>query len=194
MSAVVSKHFRELLGALNDAAWGLLEAHVDLIVGIDQESGSRLQRVLSDPLTEMNGFAALPPAGERVPVVHVRHGRENDDREIVRLTLVLLGRDSDQKPYGTAWRFESPEGPGAHCYYHCQPVRQVRSAVQIAALQRLPAWFPDDSPTIPVNAADAYELLVSMLVAVYGHDGFDDLQQQYFSGLLAARLAELDAT
>jgi hypothetical protein len=113
---------------------------------------------------------------------------------MVRITLVLLGHDSEQDAYGIAWRFESPEGPGAHCYYHCQPVRDVRGAGAIAALQRLPVWFPDDTPAIPVDAADADQLLISMLVAVYGHDWFDMLQQEYFNGQLSDRLKELDAS
>lgn len=137
---------------------------------------------------QMSGLVVLPPIGDRVPLLHVAHGMEHG-RDMLRMQLVVVGAD-ECGHHAMAWRFESPEGPGDHCYWHCQPVRQLRGA-HAPPLERLPHWHFDDLPTLPVAASNSDELLVALLVSIYGHDTFGRMQRQGFQDQLRAPMAAL---
>jgi hypothetical protein len=154
----------------------------------DQMLASVLRRE-PDPMLETPGLVVLPPAGSRVPLLQLAHGIEHD-QEVLRMTIVVVGSDHEG-PHAMAWRFETPEGPGQHCYWHCQPVTQLRGS-QPAPLDRLPPWCFDDMPTIPLPARNADELLVALLVSVYGHSTLGRMQRQDFQDRLQAPLAALD--
>jgi hypothetical protein len=156
----------------------------------DQVFASNLRKD-PDPVLETPGLVALPPVGPRVPMLKLAHGTAHG-QDVLCITLVVVGADEIGQ-HAMAWRFEAPEGPGEHCYWHCQPVRHLRGA-NAPPLERLPDWVYDDLPTLPLAAYNPDDLLVTLLVSLYGHRTFDRMQREEFSGLLDAPLGALDAT
>lgn len=195
MSDSLPPLFSECLLWLAGAAYASFKAgHHNLIAGMnpigDQVFASNLRKD-PDPVLETPGLVALPPIGPRVPMLKLAHGTAHG-QDVLRITLVVVGAD-DVGQHAMAWRFEAPEGPGEHCYWHCQPVRQLRGT-EAPPLKRLPEWLFDDIPTIPLAASDPEELLVALLVSVYGHATLGRMQRQDFQDRLRDPLAALGLT
>lgn len=168
--------------------------HHDLQADANPVGDAFLKQVLkAEPgaLKDTRGLIPLPPIGDRLPMLHLVHGIENG-REMLRMTVAIIGKDGEE-PVATAWRFECPEGPGEHCYWHCQPVRELRTAQILPALGRLPGWYFHDMPTLPMPARDADELLICMLLSIYGYRALDEMQREGFADQLGPRLRELAA-
>ncbi|MFI5008929.1 MAG: hypothetical protein ACHQDY_01495 [Solirubrobacterales bacterium] len=193
MSDSLPKLFSDCLLWLAGAALdSFQDGHHSLIAGMNPIGEEDLEWTLyrdTDQFVKTRGLVVLPPIDSRVPLLHLAHGTEGD-RSILRMTLVIVGAD-ECGPHATAWRFEAPEGPGQHCYWHCQPVRQLRHS-QAPPLERLPDWYFDDVPTLPLAASNPDELLVALLVSVYGYREFGRRQRQDFQDRLQVQLAALD--
>lgn len=153
---------------------------------------AELPALLAAEEGETAGFMRLPLAGRRLPLLHLRHGQEHG-RHMVRMTAAILEMHEGQ-PVATAWRFESPEGKGDHDYFHCQPVKEMRYGRSIPALCALPDWYFDDSPTMPLKASSYEQLLVCLLVSIYGLVTLRKMQQELLSNRLAEHLDELFPT
>jgi hypothetical protein len=192
---LLSTLFSDCLLWLADSADGAFkDLHYGLTDGMNLLGVPFLAQALkpeADGSRQTPGLVVLPPIGDRVPLLHVAHGMEHD-RDMLRMQLVVVGAD-ERGHHAMAWRFESPEGPGDHCYWHCQPVRQLRGA-HAPPLERLPDWHFDDLPTLPVAASNADELLVALLVSIYGHDKFGSMQRQGFQDQLRAQMAALSGS
>lgn len=193
MSQELSKQFSDcLLWLASGAQASFKDTHHSLITGMNPVGDQVLERVLEsdpDPMLDTRGLVVLPPVGPRVPLLQLSRGTEHD-QDILRMTLVVVGEDAEG-PHAMAWRFEAPEGPGEHCYWHCQPVRQLRGT-QPPPLERLPDWHFDDLPAIPVAASNPDELLVALLVSVYGHRTLGRMQREEFQDQLQDLLAAID--
>jgi hypothetical protein len=156
---------------------------------IDLCADTELPAVFASEEGETSGFMRLPLAGKRLPLLHLKHGEEHG-RHILRLTAAIIEMH-DGGPVATAWRFESPEGEGEHDYFHCQPVREMRYGRSIPALRALPDWYFDDSPTMPLRAFSYEQLLVCLLVSIYGLATLGKMQQELLSNQLAEQLNDL---
>ena len=95
----------------------------------------------------------------------------------VRLQAVTF-RASGKRLLAAGYRFETPEGaPGhPHAFFHAQPIIAVADfdppAGSVAPLfEALPVAEPKVSakdPTFPLDAADYVDLLICLLLALYG--------------------------
>jgi hypothetical protein len=90
--------------------------------------------------------------GRSIPEVRVRMG-------------LFLKYGVDTKAIG--YRLESPEGPGAHHYYHLQMIRGFDRHSHFTTDDCL-SWFPDQSPTFPLDADSPVRLILSLLIGLYG--------------------------
>jgi hypothetical protein len=81
----------------------------------------------------------------------------------LRIRLVLFSL-RDGKPSGFGYRFESPEGPGRHHYYHAQPIDLKAVESFLDAEDRLST----KCPTFPLDADNPVQLLLSLLISLYG--------------------------
>ncbi|MGO8926914.1 MAG: hypothetical protein ACLQU3_08505 [Limisphaerales bacterium] len=122
-------------------------------------------------------FAALgvflylrPPtrASRTVPVISVTSNFGRSRPEVrIQLLLFLLDQQSNLQSLG--YRFETPEGPGRHNYYHVQPIRTL-FGMPTAPTTTTPTWFPDTHPTFPIDATDPVNLSFNLLISLYGPD------------------------
>ncbi|HET7443493.1 MAG TPA: hypothetical protein VFJ57_02410 [Solirubrobacterales bacterium] len=181
------------LAELADSPAEWKRAPEDLLFAVTSTNQGDLLRVLRDSGgAETNGFVRLPKARSRVPFLHLWHGKENGIDKL-RLTVAIVGKDEWGTTVGTAWRFESPEGPGEHGFWHCQPVRTMHDGTELRPLKELPTWYFDDTPTLPLRASDSEQLLSCMLVAVYGLVTSKKMQLESFSDQLAGYIDAIAA-
>jgi hypothetical protein len=82
----------------------------------------------------------------------------------VRIRLGLFF-SHDQKIRAFGYRFESPEGPGSHHYYHAQLINGFERDEPFLGDEN---WFPNSCPTFPLDADNPVKLLLSLLIALYG--------------------------
>lgn len=77
--------------------------------------------------------------------------------------------EADKKHHGIGMRFESPEGPGVHNYYHAQFFTQFRDGKK---LDNSPDWLPDSHPAVPIPAENAVDIIFCAVKSLYGitHD------------------------
>ena len=116
---------------------------------------------------ELGVFLYLRPperASRTVPVISVKSdfGRSMPE---VRIQLVLFLLDDENALQSLGYRFETPEGPGRHNYYHVQPIRTL-FGVPHAPPTTTPQWFPDTHPTFPIDATDPVSLPFNLLISL----------------------------
>jgi hypothetical protein len=139
-----------------------------LSVSIDNSRLDSSLRVEPDPSTDSGQLVPMQRLNSVwLPLVHVRRGKRSDDRRFITISMVLAGEINDED-CALGWRFEAPEGPGEHCFWHAQPIREVRLDNGVVNLT-LPAWVPVNMPTLPLAAENPEELLLCALVSIYGH-------------------------
>jgi hypothetical protein len=90
----------------------------------------------------------------------------------MRLGLFSL---HDGKPRWFGYRFESPEGPGKHHYYHVQPITDLRSA---ASFLEAEGPLSTKCPTFPLDADNPVKLLLSLLISLYGLSCIPQIKRQ----------------
>lgn len=196
MSLTIGKRFADCMFALTTVSQSesLTESHLaaiaELAVRRDNIQLDDALRKTPDPIIESGQLVPLPRLGaEWIPLVHVMRGQLPDGREFITLSIVLAGeKDGEHRSLG--WRFEAPEGSGEHCYWHAQPIREVRrqgDAIPLAT----PDWLPDTMPAIPLAASDPMQLLVCALVSIYGHATLADMAEMDCEDDLAEELAAL---
>ena len=69
------------------------------------------------------------------------------------------------------FRYETPEDGETHNYYHAQPCRSIGGRNEIA--YALP--ISTRNPTFPLAAKSSLELLLCLVISVYGMDGLTEL-------------------
>lgn len=98
-----------------------------------------------------------------VPVLSFRYNFQPSHAEL-RLQLALfVPHDNGLAAIGC--RFETPEGPGTHDYYHAQMFRAFQGGVELPGC---PPWLPTSRPAFQLKADDPVTLLVCMAISVYG--------------------------
>lgn len=192
----VSKEFADSVFALTSAeTYGeFSESHEAAIQALSVSTdNSRLDSALRDDPDPVSDSGQLVPmrrlTADWLPLIHVRRGKRDDERRFITLSVVLAG-EMNGEDRSVGWRFEAPEGPGEHCYWHAQPIREVRlegGAIQLAT----PGWLPPKMPTLPLAADNPLELLLCAVVSIYGHETTSVMASD-FDYDLASELAALD--
>lgn len=90
---------------------------------------------------------------------------------IIRLRLGLF-LDHKSQVKGMGYRLESPEGVGRHHYYHVQLIRGFEAGEHFPPSETT-EWLPDNEPTFPLDAEDSVDLLLCMILSIYGLDEFN---------------------
>ena len=104
--------------------------------------------------------------GRSIPVLGIRLG-------------LFLQDDEGTKAYG--YRFEAPEGPGKHHYYHAQFIHGFEKGQPFLGNG---SWLPTGCPTFPLDADNPVKLLLSLLISLYG--------LQFISQIKASSIAGID--
>lgn len=107
-------------------------------------------------------------------------------------------RDDLDAPRAGAWRFEGPEeaGPSGnvshHGYFHAQPCRRLRTRTVEFPVGLDPADASlHDGPTFPLDAASCSDLIICLMVALYGRRQAAELVHGSDSLWLKGRLGTL---
>lgn len=69
------------------------------------------------------------------------------------------------------FRYETPEDGETHNYYHAQPCRSIGGRKEV--MSALP--ISTRNPTFPLSAQSSLELLLCLVISVYGMDGLTKL-------------------
>jgi hypothetical protein len=141
--------------------------------------------------SEMGKFDFLPLVSKPriLPVLSLAYDTPND---IAKLQVALF-TETERGIRAFGYRFESPEGPGQHNFWHAQPILQVRchgeTTIDLPGLED--GWRPTNVPAFPLDARSSIGLLVSLLVSIYGIKELWQVQADSFENRLAAALREL---
>jgi hypothetical protein len=160
----------------------------DMSVYYKKIDGGDLERILKRgqpsvvDLLESNAFIYLQPIdkdGWLVPIMSIKFDFQGDTPHVCLRTALFLSHEMNGKPVLKAigFRYESPEGPGLHNFYHVQPI------IGFAKNRwRLPGpdWIPTSCPCFPLDAKNSVHLFVCVLVSLYGMDFIKDLQSAPF--------------
>ena len=105
------------------------------------------------------------------------------------MALFLL--DANGTPRAVGYRFETPETAGPHHYYHAQLIRSFGKAGVDWGIP-CPVWLPDTQPAFVLDADDPIELLVCLLVSLYGRGYVDkELRGAEFWNQIEADIAKM---
>jgi hypothetical protein len=113
-------------------------------------------------------FLYLEPVHRGQVMVPVLTIKSDFGRTIPELRLRLglfLRYNRDIKAIG--YRFEAPEGPGIHHYYHMQMIHGFSPSV-IFPPNDCHIWIPDTTPTFPLDVDGSVSLMLSLLISLYG--------------------------
>lgn len=100
---------------------------------------------------------------------------EDSAREILRMYIGIFrpNEDPNGHPHFCGLRFETPEGPGKHNYFHVQLI-QASSFDDCIGTDCLIS-VPESYPAMPLHVVDLSELAASVYLALHGLDTFRDL-------------------
>lgn len=133
----------------------------------------RSMPMLSNPYweTPKHKYFYLPPTSKNTfPILSVKFDFTRSMPEI-RLQMGLF-RLKNGKAEGIGLRFEMPEGRGEHHYYHCQMLQKFRDD---KAVEGCPSFITDLDvvPAMPLAARNTIQLLLCLLVSLYGAEGIE---------------------
>jgi len=143
-----------------------------------------------------NRYVFLEPINEGggiVPMLSFRYDFRPNRAEL-RLRVALFVPDGNSGVAAIGCRFEPPEGPGTHDYFHAQMFREFKGASRGLCLPACPAWLPCSRPAFHLKAHDAVTLLISMVISLYGIDMAQDLRQTRFANELKCYMDKLCPT
>jgi len=142
----------------------------------------------AEDLVRQNQFVYLQPVdsqGPMLPILAVRFDFAHEPPLLSLQVALFRTMNEDQEvPNAVAFRFETAEGPGVHCYYHAQPVSRFRGSDDPRHDLPIPTWIPDSQPAFPIDANNPVALFVAMLVSLYGSHAARWLQENGYMGEL----------
>ena len=120
-------------------------------------------------------YLPVPVRGTiRVPLMNVIYDF-TAEHDVVGFQVVGYWLVDNFEWRASAWRFECPERPGddgnisQHAYFHVQPCQGLRTLNGDMQVPYAPSDAqPGDGPTFPLDAADPIDLLICLLIALYG--------------------------
>jgi len=144
--------------------------------------------------SEGGAFVFLPMVTKHrlLPVLNVAYDL---DRDHVRLQVVVFIEAGIKKhgPRAFGYRYEPPEGAGRHDFWHAQPILELR--LYDDTYRQLPGskdhWRPADTPSFPLDADQAVDLLLCLMISLYGLQDAATMQANGFENRLAARLEQM---
>jgi hypothetical protein len=99
-------------------------------------------------------------------------GHFNKPQPYFRLQVVLVIHVSADNDVARkiALRFETPEASGKHSYYHSQLCVAIQrgAGTNTLGLPMEATWFPTSHPAWPMDAESPTELLVCLILTLYG--------------------------
>ena len=126
-----------------------------------------------------NHFIYLPPPGDiaqtSILVVYASWSLRDDTtllRDTFRLHVGVFAPRADDDGGGLGfwgYRFETPEGPGDHDYWHAQPID--RFAVGDDPVVGAARWHSTHCPAFPLPARDLVQLVACAYVSFCGVPG-----------------------
>ncbi len=144
-------------------------------------------------------FLPAPRKGSlRLPILNVIYDYDKDPAEIRMQAAIFYNAGDEALAMG--WRFESPERGGergeqsAHGFYHAQPSHSLRTRSGQYELPVADARIPDGRPAFPLDAADEVDLLLCLLLSIYGLKEASELVRDASTPDLAQRLRQLPAS
>jgi hypothetical protein len=109
-------------------------------------------------------YLESPAPRKTLPVLNAKWDFNERNPELrLRVGLFHLGRNDD--PMATGFRFEMPEKSAGHRYCHAQPITELHLG---RAMPWLRPDLPTEGPTFPLDARDFAQLLLTLLVSLYG--------------------------
>jgi hypothetical protein len=105
--------------------------------------------------------------GNIIPVLSIKFAFSDEEQELrLRLCFFILDKSGGGSAVrGIAFRLETPEGPGAHDFYHAQIITAFEKGHPI---DQCPQWLPVRQPSFALDANNPVRLLVCALVSIYG--------------------------
>ncbi len=141
-------------------------------------------------------FLPVPRKGSlRLPILNVIYDYAKNPAEIRMQAAIFYSANDETLAMG--WRFESPECSGeqgeqsSHGFYHAQPSHSLRTGSRAYDLPIADSRTPDGLPTFPLDAADEVDLLVCLLLSIYGLKEASELVRDAADPELAQRLGQL---
>lgn len=144
--------------------------------------------------TEEGKYVFLPmtPKPRLLPILSLAYSFGQE--EVVRLQLVLFPeKDVETEPRAFGYRYESPEGPGRHHFWHAQPLLEVRlhdeNTIPLPGLTD--GWRPPDAPAFPLDARCGPDLLFCLMASIYGFPEASKMQSDGFDGRLSSQVRRM---
>lgn len=143
-----------------------------------------------------NSFVFLPMvrSGQLLPVLNLRYNLAQDTARLQVAVFVQEGV-GQVGPRAFGYRFEPPEGAnGPHHFWHAQPTFKIR--LPDGDMRELPpagtgSWRPTSTPAFPLDASSSADLLVCLMVSLYGLQGAAEMQASHFGNRLAGSFAAM---
>ena len=114
----------------------------------------------------------IEEGGARItPLVYLDgHFREQSPYFRLQVVLVVHASAATHTAKKIALRFETPEQSGKHSYYHSQICVTIQRGLgtDTMDLEMEPPWFPTSHPAWPMDAETPTELLVCLILTLYG--------------------------
>jgi hypothetical protein len=118
-------------------------------------------------------FLPAPRRGPlRIPILNVIYDYRQEPANVSMQAAIFYL--AEQGPLAAGWRFESPECRGehgersSHGFYHAQPGHQLRTCSGDYPLPVSEGASPEGQPTFPLDAENEVDLLICLLLSVYG--------------------------
>lgn len=143
--------------------------------------------------TEAGKYVFLPmvPKPRLLPVLSLAYRLPDDHVKLQMAAFVEKDAAVEARAFG--YRYETPETPGRHHFWHAQPILEVRrhdgTTIELPGLTD--GWRPADTPAFPLDARCGLDLLVCLMVSIYGFREAAQMQYDHFESRLASQIRRM---
>lgn len=146
--------------------------------------------------TSATGAFVFLPVVKKPPLLPVLNLNYNLSNYQARLQVVLFvgGVAATHGARAFAYRYEPPEGSGGrHHFWHAQPTFELRlaSGSMVSLPGLLDNWRPRDTPAFPLDAEEPTDLLLCLLISLYGRKDAGQMIGAHLSSRLSDRLQRM---